>query len=478
MRLFLAAVASVLLITPLIAQNPSVENYCATDQLSEEQEAFLQDFRQNPDRFDGNERSTRYIPVQVHIVGTDDGSGYYPAKEVLRNICDVNDWYKDANIHFYIMDEFNYIDRSVYFNHTGTQGRSMMNLFNVPNRLNMYIVNDPAGACGYYSPFGDAVALRKSCLGPGNTTMAHEFGHFLSMPHTFNGWEGGRPPTSFIERADGSNCQTAGDGFCDTPADYLPDRWTCPYSGNTLIDPAGDTVIPDGTQIMSYSNDACQTGFSSQQNSAMRAYIATNRATLSSQGIPATIPVNQAPSLISPTDNATAIPVNQVDLSWQPVPNASLYHVEVSRISAFALHEYNNVVTNTAVTIPDLIPGTTYFWRVTAMNTGNTCVQEQSSTFSFTVSEPTGIGPSQALKGIQVYPNPITQGQPLVIDMSAYAGLEGQLQIRSVDGRVVQTLNQAAANYWTIPTHDLAPGFYLLQIDTPEGQAIKKVVIQ
>ncbi len=466
-----------LLSFPLLAQQPAIEDYCATDHLSAEQEAFLQDFRQHPDRFAEGERSTRYVPVQVHIVGQDNGSGYYPVEDVLRNMCEVNDWYKDANIHFYIKDPINYIDKSVYFNHSGAQGRSMMNIYNVPNRLNWYIVNDPAGTCGYFSPFGDAVALRKSCLGPGNTTLAHEFGHFLSLPHTFNGWEGGRPPTQFIERADGSNCQTAGDGFCDTPADYLADRWTCPYNGNVLIDPVGDTVIPDGTQIMSYSNDACQTSFSNSQNNAMRAFIATNRSNLVNQGSPATIPATQSPNLISPTDNAAAIPANQVTLEWQSLPSANLYHVEVSRISAFALHEFNNVTTSTSITVPDLLPGRTYYWRVTAMNTGNTCTRLSSGTFSFATTEPTGIGPTEVLKGVKVYPNPAQQGAPLLVDLSTYPLLDGAMQLYSMDGRLVHQ-EVIGGNYLSIPTGKLAQGVYQLRITSVEGQYTQRVVIQ
>lgn len=478
MRIILVSLAALLLTHTLHAQLPSVENYCATDHLSQEQEAFLQSFRQNPERFSTGARSTRYIPVQIHIVGQDDGSGYYPVKEVLRNICDVNYWYKDANIHFYIKDPIKYIDRSIYFNHSGTQGASMMNIYNVPNRMNVYIVNDPAGACGYYSPFGDAIALRKSCIGPGNTTMAHEFGHYMSLPHTFNGWEGGRPQTSRIERVDGSNCQTAGDGFCDTPADYLPDRWTCPYNGPVLTDPVGDTLVPDGTQIMSYSNDACQIGFSPTQNAAMRGFIVANRSGLASQGTPATTPVAQAASLLSPTDQTQGLPANQVTLSWQQVPNASLYHVEVSRVPVFALHAYNNVVTGNTVQVNDLLPGTTYYWRVTAMNTGNICEQLVSATYSFTVTSPTGMDQPQALKGIQLYPNPVRQGQPLIIDMTAYTDLMSTIELMALDGRLLHTDEAASNQYRTIPTQALSAGFYLLRIQNSEGQVIKKIAIQ
>lgn len=43
--------------------------------------------------------------------------------------------------------------------------------------------------------------------------IAHEFGHYFGLEHTFEKWKYGE------EAIDGSNCSTAGDRICDTPAD-------------------------------------------------------------------------------------------------------------------------------------------------------------------------------------------------------------------------------------------------------------------
>lgn len=121
----------------------------------------------------------------------------------------------------------------------GHDGEDMMDENNVDDLLNVYFVSDPAGNCGYFSPSDNGVAVAKSCAMPGGTTIAHEFGHFFSLPHTFYGWEYGIPDDEDQEWVNGANCNSAADGFCDTPPDYLDYRWNCP--GPLQTDPNGDT---------------------------------------------------------------------------------------------------------------------------------------------------------------------------------------------------------------------------------------------
>ena len=76
-----------------------------------------------------------------------------------------------------------------------------------------------------------------------------------------------------VERVDGVNCDIAGDGFCDTPADYLNYRWNCNNQGLsnvTQTDPLGEKLKSDGSLIMSYSSDVCSYRFSEEQIAAMQ----------------------------------------------------------------------------------------------------------------------------------------------------------------------------------------------------------------
>ena len=115
------------------------------------------------------------------------------------------------------------------------------------------------------SVFGVVVLL-------GGLIFFHELGHYFGLPHTFSGWEGYDPEgTDYpwnVEYVDGSNCESAGDGFCDTPADFIGDRWSCPYDFNR-VDPHGDPYYPDSSLFMSYANDNCVDRFSNEQISSM-----------------------------------------------------------------------------------------------------------------------------------------------------------------------------------------------------------------
>ena len=80
--------------------------------------------------------------------------------------------------------------------------------------------------------------------------FSHEMGHFFGLEHTFGG--------DITELADGSNCATAGDLVCDTPADpYSPGDEQDAYITNCVytygaIDGNGDYYSAMVNNIMSY----------------------------------------------------------------------------------------------------------------------------------------------------------------------------------------------------------------------------------
>ena len=229
--------ALLLFYTPLFSQSST----CGTE-MPENMMNWLKAYKQQPINSANKiaQDGPIFIPLAIHIVGTDEGGGYYKVQDLMEALCHLNEQYEPVGFFFYIFGEINYINNSDVYEHTSSwsiSGTIQQN--NVSGAANLYFVQDPAGNCGYFSGGLDFIMLRKSCSGPNNSTIAHELGHYFSLPHTFYGWEGRDPYNDAArfqdERVNGSNCNFAGDYFCDTPADYISDRWSCPYSRTKQI---------------------------------------------------------------------------------------------------------------------------------------------------------------------------------------------------------------------------------------------------
>jgi hypothetical protein len=110
--------------------------------------------------------------------------------------------------------------------------------------------------------------------------VAHEIGHLFNLYHTF----GVCSNNVTTELPDGSNCSTAGDFVCDTPADPGPhagsEPGTCLKTGylsictNSLPVPLNE-FQPDSRLIMSYNHPGCLTYFTPGQGERMRNAIAS-----------------------------------------------------------------------------------------------------------------------------------------------------------------------------------------------------------
>jgi len=142
---------------------------------------------------------------------------------------------------------------------TQLEDTEIKNLFHVKNRINIYLASELQAPpiCGYAG--GNANVNSSSvvlkCTGG---TVIHELGHLFGLVHTFGG----------NELVDGSNCETEGDGLCDTPADPYTDNPNIQWqSGCEFVwegtDANGQFYSPDVGNIMSYYECSC--GFSREQ---------------------------------------------------------------------------------------------------------------------------------------------------------------------------------------------------------------------
>ena len=170
--------------------------------------------------------------------------------------------------------EFKYIDNFAYDKiardaDKGRDFKEMQHQYNLKNRINLYFVQNitDVAACGFASLGGInyldslGIVIKKSCLNA--RTLSHEMGHYFGLKHTFDTESG-------AELANGSNCKTAGDEICDTPADPFvegddPAKYvdaTCKFI-SMKKDANGQYYDPLVGNIMSYY--PCSCGFTDEQ---------------------------------------------------------------------------------------------------------------------------------------------------------------------------------------------------------------------
>ncbi len=501
--------------TTLLAQQPKQWlKPCGTPSYRSE---WLKAYQRNPEAHRRSLDTLLHVPLTIHLVGSDEGAGFFELSSLKKAMCKLNEDFAPANIQFFIAGDINYIANSAYNVHdTVLTGAEMMFANNVENTLNVYFVGDPAGNCGYNLPYA-GVAMSRSCSGANSDTWAHEMGHALSVQHPFLGWEGGvsydgsvnhnyenPAPTTVtynytnfkdtlildtliidtaqVELMDGSNCTVAGDGFCDTRPDYLGFRWNCNQDGESSqlqTDPNGVTFRSDGSLIMGYANDACQSRFTEEQIAAMRANLYEEKPEVISNQPPLPTLSDEPIALMAPEDGSS-VQFDDVTLEWEAIEGAATYIVETAIVPTFVLGAQEHYTDTNQLTLTGLDNNRTYYWRVTAYNRYSFCAPI-SETGTFHTEQLTAAASISSLTAAKLFPNPANGGGPARLALQSSAPLRGYLELRHLSGQLLRRQGidlPAGEHRLALPVQALPAGFYTVQLLTPQGRWVEKLTIQ
>ncbi len=460
--------------------------------------AWLRQYQSAPAAFPRTD-DTLFVPITVHVVGTNEGTGYFSEVGVFEAFCTLNQDFGPAGIRFFIEGDIRYHANSVWYDHSFPQGAAMMSQQNVANTINCYIVDSPAGNCGY-SNYGLGIALAKSCISPNDHTWAHEVGHYLSLPHPFSGWEGydhdySTPAPAFVngepvEKTDGTNCHFAADGFCDTPPDYLNYRWPCngqSLSNTIQHDPNDESFQSDGTLFMSYALDQCANRFSAEQIGAMRANLLTDRSNLLYNTNPLPPPAADDLSVLSPLPGDSIPTFQEVNFAWEPLPWAEGYYLEITVLSNFQAVLHRFALTNTStLTVTGLLKkNKTYYWRVRPFNRWNTC-KTYSPVFSFRTGDVETVNSTRQVQeaiGLTIFPNPLPFGsREVLLAFSSALPNPATVSVLDAMGRIRQrhsfAASQTAAGTIRLPVGELPGGLYFIQVESGGRVLSDKLLIR
>lgn len=428
------------------------------------------------------------VPLYMHIVTSNSGSKYN-FNTMLTVICELNDKFSAAGIRFYL-DGVNYINDPSLYDHTSFQtGSQMMVQYNQARKVNVYFVNlGLIGLCGYafFPGTGPGTTLRNGglmmsvgCSQVGNTTLAHEMGHYLALPHPFDGTSND-PSSPISERITRSatdtvggrlpaNCTWAGDRFCDTRADFIGNRWSCAGSPPTQLDVNGDLFDPDETLFMSYSSDNCQNRFSEEQINTMRHTLVGDSTTQGSRAYLMITPMapfsvittNSVP--IEPNNPNTVVNSDYMFFKWTAAPGATQYLFRILRNNQIVEEV---VISDTAYFLPvfRMTSGAAHTWNVRPFNHAYTCMPPSASgSFRAGTNFGTSVRQLESEK-IAIFPTLLEAGQPLYVDVADLEAEKLQMDIFDLQGRLVKSEVVAGQSRHSFSLDELGRGLYQIRI--------------
>jgi len=441
---------------------------------------------------------TRYVPIAFHLVADSDGNGRIPEETVYKQLCLINQQYDSLGFVFY-RKEFNYLDNSLVFDHEGNYTSAIIQA-KVPGAVNVFLVNNVfEGAGGYYSPFGDFVAIPKLYFNrEDNVPFSHEIGHYFSIAHPHVGWEDapytpalygetvtigsiGSQQTGgqvTVELQNGSNCSVAADRICDTPPDYgfMQSANACsnPWEG-IVKDRNGDLIYSIPDLYMTYNGYGCSIyNWTHGQATAMMADY-DNRGNIEKTNVPDTLLVTQVPALVYPGNFEKVEEYNNILIDWEPVANAQGYILKVAGASELVIN-----TTDTEYLATNLLPDASYSYVVYPIHEIGYCLDVEES-FLFFTGTTTSTNDIVGVNAINLYPNPVTQASEVTLALDLDNDMDLDISVLSADGKLViasQSIRATSGSFiHKLNVTDLNQGIYFVNIKSATGSILKRILI-
>jgi hypothetical protein len=409
---------------------------------------------------------------------------------------------------FYI-DELRYIDNTLIYNEpSNNTSVFQMKLARDADAMDIFVTQsaengggNPGVVLGYYSPQNDWIVIRKDEFNGFNNTLAHEIGHFFSLPHPHSGWEcdpydetkHGNPVASIwspcngslrVEFQNGSNCQTAGDRICDTNPDYnFGFGWSgCnPYTPQ-VRDPNGDLVDVIENNHMGYFIGCTNYMFTPNQRSIIQSdFFSSARSYLRTGHIPDQDPVLNNVVYNYPINGEESGAVNFADLDWEDTPGATTYLVIIDRSSTFGLIPRRFIVNESFLTVTGLSVNLTYYWRVWPYNESQTGAR-WAATQNFHTGEPSAVKTISSVESLEVFPNPANSSDVLTLRVEANSTFDAGITVYNLVGEKVWEQHglhfeggQSAHVPLTVGQR-LSPGLYLMKIQSSDGGVVSRKI--
>ncbi len=233
----------------------------------------------NPQSFDDHSitQNKRIFHLVFHIFADSNGDFGLTDSVIHDKISDLNLDFLPSGVSFRIstIDSISYCQYNLF--EFPQELSELKVLYYNAGIINIYLVDEITDQNGNYLYEGyaeypgrdDLIIVPKHFFA--EYGISHQMGHFFGLYHTFEEIFG-------YELPDSSNCTTAGDLFCDTPADTIVEI-TTDCNSTLLIVPGNIAYNPPISNIMS-NWPACRCRFTIQQYNKIALESKTTRAYL------------------------------------------------------------------------------------------------------------------------------------------------------------------------------------------------------